>query len=458
MDIRQTVLDTLSEVEAHLRESVASPNSFVSVTAYTHLTRTAPDGTVIWTDAFQQALREQECIHIPAAKEPYWIDNTVIIPSNRTITADPDAVIRQCENVKVLMFRNEHPVDGSHYPPNLSQTDCNISITGGRWEESHPYRMGYGKSGMYDEVRSYYGVSTAFLFNNMENLCLRNMTFSHAAGFAIQLGQLRNALIENITFDVCFADGVHVGGNTSNLIIRNICGLVCDDLVALNAYDWKDSSVTFGPMNYVLCEHLRPHADGHRGMRILTGIYTFDDESQVDCSINNLIVRDVQGIDVFKLFLQTPGYIIGTEPERADVGSGQNLYFEDMLIDLCQPGCSMEPYLNSDPIRGDFGVFEINANLKNVHFRNISVTLHRDVFPLSWFATVGPKSSVSKENCETFDPEFSCLVDGIYFYNITINGERISDLTPYIKEIRFQDINNDGRSSGAGTVKNILPE
>lgn len=458
MDIRQCILDTLSGVETELRALEQPEAVFVSLTDYAHWTKTAPDGAIIWTEAIQQALLENRCVHIPAADTPYWIDGTVIIPSHRTIRADGDAVIRQRPGVKVLMFRNEHTVDGTHYPPDTSLADCDICITGGRWEESYTGRAGYGKSGMYDENRSYFGVSTAFLFNNLQNLCLRNMTFAHTAGFAIQLGQLKNALIENMAFEDCYADGVHVGGNLSNLVIRNIHGQVGDDLVALNSYDWLNSSVTFGPMDTVLCENLRPAVEGAcKTMRIETGVYTFDDGSQVDCSNSNLIVRDVRDIDAFKLYFQTPGYTIGTEPERGDVGSGSNLFFEDMEIDLRQPGDMMDTYLNSDPIRGNFGAFEMNANLTNVHFRNIRLTLHKDRFPLSWFVTVGPKSYV-RGDYEVFDPEFSSTVDGVYFRDITVNGENVQDLTPYIKEVRFRDINQDGRSSGAGTIKNIFQE
>ncbi len=458
LKIRQNILDSLAAVEEQLRKSADSGKEFVSVTAYAHLTKTAPDGAVIWTEAFRQALRENEAVHIPAAKEPYWIDGTVVIPSNRTIVADPTAVIRLCKGVKVLMFRNEHPLDGTHEPQDITKPDCNISITGGYWDNYCEHVLGYGKHGLVCEDGSFAGVHTALLFNNIENLTLRNMTVAHSGGFSIQLGFVRNALVENITFEGCFADGVHVGGYSSNLVIRNIFGQVGDDLVAINAYDWINSSVSFGPVDHVLCEHLRPSEGGYRAMRILTGMYRYDDGSEIDCSICNMIVRDVKDTDVFKLYLQTPGYFIGSEPEWGEIGSGENLYFEDVNIDLRQPADQMEPYLNSDPVRGNFAAFEINANLKNLHFRNVSMTLHRDQFPLSWFATVGPKSVLSANGHETFDPYFSCQVDGIYFSNITVNGQAVSNLKNYIKEVRFEDVNKDGRSSGAGTVKNILPE
>ena len=44
----------------------------------------------IWTAAFQKAVDEHEIIHIPAGE--YIIDDTIIIPSNRCIMADENAV------------------------------------------------------------------------------------------------------------------------------------------------------------------------------------------------------------------------------------------------------------------------------------------------------------------------------------------------------------------------------
>ena len=108
-------------------------------------------------------------------------------------------------------------------------------------------------------------------------------------------------------------------------------------------------------------------------------------------------------------------------------------------------------------MRGNFAAFEINSNLKNIHFRNIAVKLYKDRFPLSWFAVVGPKSVV-RNGCELFDPYFSSETDGVYFRDITVNGKPVADLSAYITEVGFTDVNADGNSTGAGVVKNILPE
>lgn len=453
---KEEIVKSLNKVEDKLLKMEQAQGKFVSVTEYKNLTYTAKNGEVVWSDALQQAIRENQFVYIPKSERPYFIDKTIIVPSNRNIKADKDALIKQMENVKVLMLRNENTVNGTHYMPDGSGRDCNISICGGRWEETRSCKGGYGKSGMYDENRSYYGVSASILFNNVENLSLRNMTFVRAGGFAIQLGAISNALIESMEFIQCYADGVHINGNTSNIIVRNIKGQVGDDLVALNMYDWQNSSVNFGPLNCALCENIMPYDDGaYKAMRIEPGIYHFDDGSEVDCSVNDLVVRKVKGIDTFKLYFQTPAHKLGTQPERGEVGSGKNIYFEDIQMDLKFPADRLEPYMNSDPIRGVFAAFEFGANINNVHLDNITVRMYQDKYPISFFACVGPKSVVTDEGMEIFDPDLSSLVDGVYYSNIVINGEKINDITPYMKEISFDDINHDGKSSGKGRFRNI---
>ena len=202
----------------------------VSICEYSHLLRKGKQGEVevdVWSDAFQVALNEHQIVEIPAAKVPYYIDCTVIIPSNRRIEASEGAVICQMEDVQVVMLRNEHTQDGTHEPIGGKEAECesssfdkrdeNITIIGGRWEESWRKRKGYGKSGKYDEERSFYGVSTCFLFNNMRNLTLQNLTFAHTAAFAVQMGDIENVVAEDIDFYSCYADGLHINGNTKNV-------------------------------------------------------------------------------------------------------------------------------------------------------------------------------------------------------------------------------------------------
>ncbi|MBE6710041.1 MAG: hypothetical protein E7579_02870 [Ruminococcaceae bacterium] len=413
----------------------------------------------IWTDAFRAALAENEIVRIPASAEPYYVDDSITIPSNRRIFAEDGAVIRQMKGVRVLMFRNEHTADGTHAPIAADVRDCNIAICGGRWEESNTGRAGYGRTGMYDMERSFYGVSTCMFFNNMDGLTLTDLTFVHTAGFSVQMGDITNVLIDNITFVECFADGLHINGNTENVRITNVRGQVGDDLVALNMYDWQNSSVDFGPMKTVLCENLDLSADSHyKAMRIEPGVYYYDDNSSVDCGLYDAIIKNVRGINTFKLYYQTPAYrIIGGEPERGGPGSGDYLFFEDIKIDLNAPIDGFREYTESDPVRGAFAGFEFGANIGHLFFENIDLTLYPEKYPYSYLFCVGPKSCVTGNGTvEVFDPYVSCEVGTVELTDIRVNGVQPDDIAPYIRAVTFDNINNDNRSTGSGTIANVV--
>lgn len=449
--IRNEIKNTLTEMRAANETAAQALNKEVSLDALRHLVK---DG--IWTNALQTALNEYEVVRIPAASEPYWIDRTVTVPSNTRIVAESGAVIRQCEGVRVLMLRNEHTVNGTHSRNNTLPKDENISIEGGIWEESHDCRGGYGKSGMYDEERSYYGVSTAIFFNNVRNLTMKNMTFRHTAGFGAQFGELENGVFENIVFDGCFADGLHFGGYCENLWIRNVSGQVGDDLVALNMYDWQNSSVNFGPIRNVLCEGLVLAEDSrYKALRIEPGLYCYDDGSTVDCSLTRAIIRDVKGIRTFKLYFQTPRYLLSAKPERGGVGHVDQVFFEDITIDLARPIDGFDAYMNSDPITGTFAAFEAGAIIGTITLSRIDLTLHRDRFPYSYLFCIGPKS-VRKGDYEIFDPYLSSSVDTLILEDIRINGERITDATPYVREIVFDHLYEEAPSTAKGEIKQII--
>ncbi len=450
MNKKDTILQKLKTTQCTLGEMLTSPKEYISVLNYSELVYTDESGNKIWTKAFQKAFNENKYILIPASDTPYYIDDTLILSSGRHIKAEEGAIICQCPNVKVILLKNDD-VKGSQ----------NISITGGTWAESYRERKGYGKSGMYDKNRSRYGVSACMFFDNIENLCLTNMTFAHTAAFSVQVSNLKNGFFENITFKSCYADGLHFNGNTSNLIIRNIKGQVADDLVALNMFDWLDSTACFGPMDTVLCEDLELSQDSpYKAFRLQPGIYFPEKGSPIHCTAENIIIRKVRGIKTFKMYLQTPKYRIGLKPEKGAASKADNIFFEDIEVDLTGPIDELPEYMNSDPIRGTFAAFEIGADIENLYFENIDLKLYKDKYPMSYFLSAGPKSCVlhaPTEDVEVFDPYLSSTVKNIHFKDIKINGGHITHLKPFTKEIIFDDINNDGMSTGFGKIHNILP-
>lgn len=456
---KKEIYSKLNKAREEIDRRAADLKDSVSVLDYSGLVRTGIENNKeveIWSDAFCAALSEHETVHIPASDNPYYIDKTIIIPSNRCIRADKNAVIRQMSGVRVLMLRNENTLDGTKKPISGKNKDVNISISGGRWEESHTCRAGYGSSGMYDEERSYFGVSACMFFNNIQNLKLTDMIFAHTAGFAVQTGDIKNAVFENIEFEECYADGLHINGNAENIIVRNIKGQVGDDLVALNMYDWQNSSVDFGPVRTVLCENLELSADSrYKAFRIEPGIYYYEDGSSVDCFARDIIIKNVRGISTYKLYFQTPQYHIGEFPENGGTGSGDNIFFEDIEIDLDGPIDRFSEYLNSDPIRGSFAGFELGANIENIYFDNINIKLYKEKYPMSFLICAGPKS-VRIGDTEVFDPYLDSTVGKIELKNIRINGEMSFSINDVIHEIKFYDINSDGNSTAEGKIKKII--
>ncbi len=442
-------LESLSRMEKTLNELAGKAVDYVSVLEYEHLTETE-NGEKDWTKAFQRAIDENAAVYIPFRETPYVVV-MLEVPSDRHILADKNAVIRQKAGVNTLMLRNKNTVDGRERLPDENHRDKNIFITGGRWEKCG------GTHGYYDESDSMHGVLACLFFNNLENLRLKDVTVvaeSHC--FATQFGAMKNALIENISFEGCRHDGVHLNGQLENVVVRNAKGRVGDDLVALNMHDWDNSGVNFGPMKNVLCEDLEPcRTDGYKALRILPARHYFPSGDYVDCTAENIVIRNVKGIDVFKLYLQPQAYeVTGQLPELHGVGRGDNILFENISVDIF-PGDRVKEYMESDPVKGYFGAFEIGAHIGNIVFKNVTATVDKTRFPLARLVTVGPKSA-RLQSVELFAPYADASVKNMYFENVTINGERVKDAREYVKTVSFENVNLDGCSSGTGRVENIV--
>ena len=428
-----------------------------SLSEYRHLVKSV-NGKSVWTLALQTALDEHSTVMIPASEEKYYVDAPVRIPPGRRIEAS-GATIRLLDGTRTVMLFNAGAKDGTLSPIPSDNRDNGISIFGGRWEDCCTNRCGYGRSGMFNlqtrKAGNFFGVSTLFYFGNVDNVIVADATFVNCGAFAIQAGDGRNHRYENIVFENCFADGLHLNGNLEGVRVKNVRGSVGDDLVALNAYDWLNSSVNFGPQRDVVCEDLELiPANGrvYPAIRIQPAVYRYADGTTVDCSVDDIVFRRVKGITTFKMYLQTPRYEIGTEPEWSRVGSGGNILFEDVKIDLREPIDNICQYRDSDPLRGHFGVFEIGANLRSMTLRNVDVTFYADRWPQSHLVTVGPKSATYEDRgrkYEIFDPYVSCAVDTLRIEGLTMRGAEPAEL---VKEIEFDDVNGDGRSSGRGKV------
>lgn len=406
-----------------------------------------------WSEAFSFALKNYDKIIIPAGK--YYTDKSFVVPSNREIIADKNAEIILIKGVKSLLLRNENVIDGSDRPiPRTAVKDENISITGGIWGEENDERLGYGESGCFDENNSMVGVSTCFLLSNVKNLILKNLTFRHTAGFAIQMGNISDFKVEDICFDSCFADGLHINGGTENGTVKNLYGYTEDDLIALNAYDWDNSSINFGKIENLFIDGVKCETGGnvHKSIRIQPGIYPYKNGEKEDCFIKNLTIKNVSGAACFKMYLQTPAYT--TLPEKnVGVGRMENVRFENVSADTSEPVDKQPNYLSGNTVKGNFATFEIGSNVKNLVFYNVRTILNKAKYPNSYFMIVGPKTQyIEEKKLEIFDPYVCCTAEGIRFENVYINGDKKDDLNGYIKEISLGNLYPSPLGFGSGTI------
>ncbi len=447
-ETKQLIINETLKAKERNNAAIEGLKDSICITEYKDLVQSSEYGSV-WTEALQKALNEHEIVYIPTSEDIYWLDNTIRIPSNRRIEA-VGAVIRMVPEYPYVMLCNQHVHDGTYAPIDTSDKDYNISIHGGCWDEGAEKR---GVRRYHADEKSFFGVQTCMLFNNINNLTITDITFSHAKSFCVQIGDITDGVFENFNFISCFADGLHINGNSENLYIRNFSGCVGDDLVALNMYDWLGSSINYGPAKNVFCEDIHSPAESHaKAMRLQPGIFKYSDGNTVDCSLTNMYFRNFSGIFEYKLYFQSPPYRLGTKPEGEGAGTADNLFFENVDIIAERP-----PYPIDVEETGYFGMFFINSDIGYISFENINYKTRENESPRTYLIAVGPMTWHPKsKDIETFDPYISSTVDIMELKNIFINGEKITDIDRLVKVIEFNDVNQDGFSSGKGKVNKIL--
>ncbi len=295
----------------------------------------------LWNAPIRAALAKHGAVFLPKRAKPYYIDNPIVLKSGQRLCADRDAEIRLMPGVNTCMVRNEDLVSGQGgpVPPDL-EPDTRIVIEGGIWttlatspaESNGNVR---GRSARRPDVPSCHGV---IILNNVRGVVIRNVVVRQSRAHAVQLSNCREFLIEAVTFDEHRRDGIHVNGPASYGVIRDIRGVTGDDLVALNAWDWRNTAPTFGPIHHVLVEtiHGNPQLGGTDEIRLLPGTKTFADGAKLDCPIHDCVFRDLHDIRTFKIYDQ-PNLELGRDKDFCDpIGTVGNVWFDQLVFN--RPG------------------------------------------------------------------------------------------------------------------------
>jgi hypothetical protein len=372
-----------------------------AVTDYAHLVRSEtwqqawnPESRVmgpvrtesgaVWSDAIERCLQENGSVLVPAMTSPLYIDRPIVLPSGSRLIVHPETEIRmKIGAAGTCMVRNASIVFSQAGPVSMcAGADTGIMIEGGIWSDQN--NEGRGRGGAYDQEGSMPGSHGAFLLHNVAGITVRNVRFRDCSSFAIQLGNTADFVLENMTFDET-KDGIHIEGPSARGIIRHIFGKTNDDAVALNAWDWDDSSLTYGPITDILVEdvEMRPGYTWSE-LRLLPGTKTFPNGETVDCDIRRCVYRNIRGVHTIKMYDQPN--VSKPEQDFADpIGRMSDLFFADIIID----GIRKSNYYD----KSSDGVFDICADIDALSIRNVRFNYtpgEADMAP--YLVSVGPKS------------------------------------------------------------------
>ena len=309
-----------------------------------------PDGVIgahevtaeIWTDAFQAALTGQRHLHISARAEPYYLDGPLVLRSGATLTADSDAEIRLKPGTNTCMVRNETVVGFAERPvPHGLAPDTDIHIEGGIWTT-----LATGDAGANGNMRGHsakvnyvHGTHGVILLHNVRGVAVRNVTIRQSKAFGVHLGNARDFVVDGVTLEDQRRDGVHVNGPASGGVIRNVHGSSHDDVVALNAWEWKNYAPSYGPIRDISIEQVKGAAPGipsANSIRLLPGVKRFEDGKMLECPVHDIVMRDITDITEFKLYEQ-PNLELGRDKDFSiEPGTLRNIRMERLALN--RPG------------------------------------------------------------------------------------------------------------------------
>jgi hypothetical protein len=456
-----SLADQLAEqIETHVRQAVpaaTSPGQLPSVVEYESLAVTGswteiwPDGEGkeatrsvhgrIWNASIQAALANYDAVFLPRSDAPYYLNEPVMLKTGQRLSADPSAEIRLVPGVNTCMVRNDHLAASQEGPvPADARPDTQIIVEGGIWTtlattERQSNGNVSGRSARRGEVPSCHGV---LLFNNVRGLLVRNVTIRQSRAHGIQLSNCGDFLVDGVTFDDHRRDGVHVNGPASYGVIRHVRGVTGDDVVALNAWDWRNTAPSFGPIDHILVEgvHGNPRGGSADEIRLLPGTKTFASD-KLDCPVTDCVLRDLYDIRTFKIYDQ-PNLELGRDTDFCDpVGTVRNVHIQQLVYN--RPG-SLQIAVNVEGLFVDD--VQLNFDLATTQYRDFRLV---EIGPMSQTYKVDPNNTATW--VELFSPDRDVTVHGFQLTNVRAkcgNGiVSLADAASQLIRVADQKLNPD---------------
>ena len=468
---KQQIIDDLQDLIRY-PDKKALPD----VRQYAHLKTTfVHEGKsyTIWRAAIQAALDEKKGVYLPASNEIYYIDGPIVMETDCTIEADPDARIFAVPTLRTCLVRNRNLLPGRIRPVYLdddSSRDCRLTITGGIWSQESTVRSEtYGASDVQSSIPGCAGV---LLFSNVADLSITRLKVEKGAPFAVHVSNAKNVFVSDISVETN-CDGIHFNGPLDRAVIQKLDSVrTGDDCIALNAWDWPQSGPALGPINRVLVQDCQSVHGSLKDFRLLAGVLKYPDGTAIDCPISNVVIRNITGFNYFKMYAQSPA---GGQ-KTCQIGTLDNIYFDNINTAFkgkYRDNWTKDFYGNMDPSRVDgIAPFSILSNAKNLSFENLTIASDcKNGYPCVFY--IGPecaafgwnqrdKDGKLKTPVEIFMSDSRCVVENIELRNIRDeNGNPYPNPEKLIKEVQLSMNPNYPAEKprggvGGGTVKKIV--
>lgn len=278
------------------------------------------DGVHDDTDGLQALLDTRAPqVRFPQPPAFFLISKTLRIHSGQTLETARSVVIRLKPGSGQMLLTNDDHEKGNE----------NITVTGGIWDMDNlnqpPADREYEDGNKKYTPENYMGV--LMRFNNVKNLTLRSLTFKDPESYGVQLGNLHQFTIEDITFDYNLQrknmDGVHVHGPSRWGRIANLKGTTNDDLVALNADDGGSWEMSRGPIEDVVIDGIMAE-NGWTAVRLLSA----------GSPIRRIQIQNVFGTYRYNVVALTNYGLHPGEPSTFDDISIQNVFCSKSVYEL----------------------------------------------------------------------------------------------------------------------------
>ncbi len=412
----------------------------------------------------QAALDENTRVEIGYVPFPLRLSRALILRSGQSLHVDTNTVLTDLPGCGGCLLRNESIVAGCLAPEEQLPRDHHMEVSGGIWAPAIDAECRFSKNDPHPAMRLFSQRGTllgVLFFCNAEQIHIHDLTVRNATAYAVLVSCADHFTVEDVLFDKHRKDGIHVNGPASHGILRRLRGKCDDDFIALNAWDWHSSAVTYGPITDILAEDCEAE---HDEMRLLPGKKLYDSGDIRDCPIARITFRRFGGLYSVKMY-QQPYYLNalkGLDDRSLTAGLIEDVVFEDIEI----PGNTNEAM---SEVTLD-AVWEMGADIQNVLWKNIRVGAALPDFTAlnMTLANLGPKSSTFTGGNpdpaawqELFEPDLICHGDGLTFENITFAGIPCTDDAVILKKVQLKpnpDYPNTKPRGGTGygVVKNLV--